>query len=179
MANINDLIAEQELTELAGRVRASVWVPAHLWEDALQVAALEICRVAADGNSWKPEVQTAKRDFGAWAYIKARFALLSWVRKETTHSSNLPLLESDAFTAPAEMDAVVIRSDLAGVLRSLEPLDREILLMDALGYRRADISHRFRMNSQQLTARIAEVRCAVRTLLADHLPAIHVENESK
>lgn len=180
MANISDLIAEQELAELAGRVRSSVWVPAHLWEDALQVAAEAICRTASS-NSWRPEVQTAKRDFSAWAYIKARYALLSWVRAETAYPTaysfeepTVPIAPSDWRSDPAlqthdDLDAVIIRSDLAGALRALQPIQRELLLMSALGYRRSEMSHRFRMNATQLKERIDEARAAARSLLIDEL----------
>lgn len=178
MGNVNDYIGEAELAALAARVRSSTWVPAPLWDDALQVAAEAICRVAAK-DSWRPEIQTMRLDFEAWAYIKARYALLSWVRAQTSHSPSLPLMEQfTSIPAPDEMDAVIIRSDLAGALRSLDPIDREILVMDALGYRRATMSHRFAMNGVQLAARIASARCAVRDLLVECLPS-HVENESK
>ncbi len=158
-------MTDDEIISMAERVRASCWVPAALWEDALQVAAEAIWRCMT-GSSYRPEAQQAKLDPAAWYYMKARFALRSWVIRETKQPPPVALAEWDA---PADdvLDAVVLSVDLAGALRALTLRQREMFIMAAAGVRRAEMARRFHLFGADLEREIQVATAIVRDLLEE------------
>ena len=149
----------EEMLSAATRARAACWIPAHLWEDALSVGAIAVLEAVASYNPAKNDAPTA------WAYAKARWAIKSFVRRETAIAvSYLP----EGWDAPDidRMDAVALEIDLAAALRKLTARERQIFLMDAMGLPRAEISRRCRIFGPHITQAVQVARAKIQAALS-------------